>query len=41
MKRSKKLERKLASRIRDWENMVNKSAELKKAFRKPGSTRKG
>lgn len=39
MKRSKKLARKLRGRIADWENLVNKKTEAKKAFRKPGSNK--
>jgi len=39
MKRSKKLARKLRGRISDWENLVNKNAEAKKAFKKPGSNK--
>jgi hypothetical protein len=37
MKKSKKLKRKLETRIREWENMVNKNPGDKKAYRKPGS----
>jgi len=35
MKRAKKLKRKLASRIRDWEQTVGQKNA--KAYRKPGS----
>lgn len=38
MKRAKKLKRKLASRIRDWENSVGQGKDAK-AFRKPGSNK--
>lgn len=37
MKRSKKLARKLRSRIIDWEQTVGKKNE--KAYRKPGSNK--
>lgn len=39
MKRAKKLAKKLRGRIADWENMVNKTPEAKKAYRKPGSNK--
>lgn len=39
MKRSKKKALRLAARIRDWENTVNRNAEYKKAYRKPGSNK--
>lgn len=39
MKKSKKQALKLASRIKDWEQTVNRSAEYKKAYRKPGSNK--
>lgn len=32
--------KKLQSRIRDWENTVNKSPDNKKAYKKPGSVKK-
>jgi len=37
MKRAKKLKRKLAGRIYDWENGVAKKDE--KAYKKPGSNK--
>lgn len=37
MKKAKKLKRKLASRIRDWENMTQSGKKDAKAYRKPGS----
>lgn len=40
MKRSKKLKRKLETRIRDWENTTqNSKGKDSKAFRKPGSNK--
>ncbi len=37
MKRSKKLKRKLATRIADWQNTVGQKEA--KAYRKPGSNK--
>lgn len=44
MKRSKKLKRKLVTRIRDWENTTNaKSSDISRkhpnGFHKPGSSK--
>jgi hypothetical protein len=39
MKKSKKQKRNLEARIRDWESTINRSAEYKKAYRKPGSNK--
>lgn len=41
MKKSKKLARKLACRIKDWEATIARSKLDAKSFRKPGSTKKG
>jgi len=41
MRRSKKLQRKLASRIKDYENTVARSTTDAKAYRRPGSVKKG
>jgi hypothetical protein len=39
MKKSKKLKKKLASRIKDWEETVARSRLDAKAYRKPGSNK--
>ena len=39
MKQSKKLKRKLATRIADWENTTQNSKKDAKAFKKPGSNK--
>lgn len=39
MKRSKKLKRKLETRIRDWENTTQNGKKDAKAYRKPGSNK--
>jgi len=43
MKRSKKLARKLAGRIADWENLMKSSTDIvrkhPKGFKKPGSNK--
>jgi len=41
MKRSKKLIKKLNGRIYDWEQMMAKNPGNRKAYRKPGSVKKG
>ena len=39
MKKSKKLKLKLAARIRDWENTIQRMPSNKGAYKKPGSNK--